>query len=137
MRFTLRNLRAGGSIETVKTSFPPSLQAATGLTGLARTLAPVPVQVTYCATNALPFRVEWQSERGPPRFYGITPDAAADEALSAMARGSVGRPTSQLPVTEPDPNRDWTEAMRELIADIEPARTPLRPLLRVVRGPVA
>ncbi len=121
----------------MKTSFPPSLQSATGLTGLARTLAPVPVQVTHCATNALPFRIEWQSERGHARFYGITPDAAADEALSAMARGSVGRPTSRLPITEPDPNRDWTEAMRELIADIEPARTPVRPLLRVVRGPSA
>ncbi len=118
----------------MKTSFPSSLSQATGFAALAKTLAPASIHLTYCATNALPFRIEWDSARGPVRFYGLSPDAAALEALSSLSRGSVAMPATEEPVTEPSGNSDWAEAMRDLIADMEPSRTRARPLLRVVRA---
>ena len=131
--FTLRNMRLPGSMDSVKTSFPSSLPQPTGFASLVKNLAPAAIQMTYCATNALPFRVEWDSPRGPVRFYGISPDAAASEAMTALSRGSVAMPARESPVTEPSGNGAWAEAMRELIADLEPQRAPARPLLRIVR----
>jgi len=109
------------------------LPQPTGFASLVKSLAPAAIQMTYCATNALPFRVEWDSARGPVRFYGISPDAAASEAMTALSRGSVAMPVREVAVTEPSGNGAWAEAMREMIADMEPQRTPVRPLLRVVR----
>ena len=104
-----------------------------GLSALSRELAPCPIQVTFCAANALPFRVEWSTRRGPAIFYGLTPDDAAAEAQAALARGTVERPQREIPVPDPVGNTPWAEAMRGLIADIEDAREPKRPHLRVVR----
>lgn len=118
----------------MKTFFPSSVSPSVGFASLVKSLAPSAVHMTYCATNALPFRVEWDSARGPVRFYGISPDAAANEALSALARGSVAMPVREAPVTEPSGHSAWAEAMRDLIADMEPQRAPARPLLRVVRS---
>lgn len=120
-------------MKNVKTSFPSSLPQATGFAALAKTLAPASIHLTYCATNALPFRIEWDSARGPVRFYGLSPDAAASEAMLSLSRGSVALPACEVPVTEPSGNSEWAEAMRGLIADMEPSRAPVRPLLRVVR----
>jgi len=121
-------------MEIVKTFFPSSLPQASGFAALAKTLAPAPIHLTYCATNALPFRIEWDSARGPVRFYGLSPDAAAQEAMTSLARGSVALPANQVPITEPSGNSDWADAMRGLIADMEPSRAPVRTLLRVVRS---
>lgn len=118
----------------MKTFFPSTASQPVGFASLVKSLAPCAVHMAYCATNALPFRVEWDSARGPVRFYGISPDAAANEALSALARGSVAMPVRETPVTEPSGHSAWAEAMRDLIADMEPQRAPARPLLRVVRG---
>ena len=104
-----------------------------GLSALSRELSPSPIQVTYCAGNALPFRVEWSTRRGPAMFYGLTPDDAAAEASSALARGTVERPQREVPVPDPIGNTEWAEAMRGLIADIEDGREPRRPLLRIVK----
>ncbi len=129
----MRNVGQASSMKIVKTSFPFSAPEPSGFASLVKSLAPASVQMIYCGTNALPFRVEWHSARGPVRFYGISPDAAANEALAALARGSVAMPARELPVTEPSGHSAWAEAMREMIADMEPQRTPVRPLLRVVR----
>lgn len=105
-----------------------------GLSALVQELAPAPVSVTYCAGNALPFRIEWTTARGTAMFYGLTPDAAAAEAGEALARGTVERPAQHTPITDPMGNSPWAEAMRELIADLdERRREPKRPLLRIVR----
>jgi hypothetical protein len=99
-------------------------------------LAPAAVHVTYCASNALPFRVDWESPKGLVMFFGLSPDAAANEAQLALARGSVLGPAQQLPLTEPASDPDWTSAMRDLIADVDAERSEARarPMLRIVRG---
>jgi hypothetical protein len=98
-------------------------------------LAPASVQLAHCATNALPYRVEWSSPRGPVTFYGLTPDEAANDALGALSRGSVAPPAVRIPVTEPIGKSEWADAMRDFIADIDLDRAPVqRPALRVLRG---
>ncbi len=129
----MRNLSLPGSMKSVKTSFPSSLPQPTGFASLVKSLSPAAIHMTYCAANALPFRVEWDSARGPVRFYGLSPDAAASEAMNALSRGTVAMPARAVSVTEPSGNSAWADAMRELIADMEPQRAPARPLLRVVR----
>jgi hypothetical protein len=104
-----------------------------GLSALSRELAPCPIQVTFCAANALPFRVEWSTRRGPAIFYGLTPDDAAGEARAALARGTAEKPQREIPIPDPIGNTPWAEAMRELIGDIEDTREQKRPHLRVVR----
>jgi hypothetical protein len=107
------------------------------LSALSKALAPAAVQVTYCATNALPFRVEWRAARGPVTFYGLSPDDAAAAAQEALARGTVERPSARThaPVTEPSGNTPWAEAMRDYIAEVdEQRRETRRPVLRIVRG---
>jgi hypothetical protein len=104
-----------------------------GLSALSRELAPCPVQVTFCAANALPFRVEWSTRRGPAMFYGLTPDDAAAEARAALARGSVERPQREIAVPDPIGNTPWAEAMRDLIGELEERRAQKRPHLHVVR----
>ncbi len=113
---------------------PSSEAAGTGVAALAKSLAPAVVQVTYCASNALPFRVEWRSSRGPVVFFGLTPDDAANAAQAALARGSVLGPARAH--TDPLGDSAWADAMREMIADIESdrAETHRRPALRVLRG---
>jgi len=119
----------------VKTFFPSSFPQATGFAALVKTLAPAAVHMTYCANNALPYRVEWDSPRGPARFFGLSPDAAAMEALTALSKCTVLPPATFQAITEPSGNSDWAEAMRDLIADMEPPRpTRMRPVLRVVRS---
>jgi hypothetical protein len=116
-------------------SFPSSVPHEQGFSALAKALSPAPVQVTFCAANALPFRVEWMSPRGPVMFYGLSPDEAAAEAQSALLRGSVLAPVHKAPVTEPSGNSAFAEAMRELIADVEEQRREKqRPQLRLVRS---
>jgi hypothetical protein len=99
-------------------------------------LAPAAVHVTYCASNALPFRIDWESPNGPVMFFGLTPDAAANEAQLALAKGSVLGPARQVSLTEPVADPDWTSAMRDLIADVDTERNEgrARPMLRIVRG---
>jgi hypothetical protein len=112
-------------------SSPKSLES--GLSALSRELAPCPIQVTFCAGNALPFRLQWSTRRGLATFYGLTPDDAAAEACAALARGTVERPQREVPVADPIGNTEWAEAMRGLIADIEDQREPRRGHLRIVR----
>jgi hypothetical protein len=54
------------------------------LSALCKVVAPAQVQVTYSASNPLPFRVEWCSELGPISFAGSSPDEAAERALSSL-----------------------------------------------------
>jgi hypothetical protein len=108
-----------------------------GLSALSKALAPAAIRVVYCGTNALPFRVEWSSVRGPVMFYGLSPDDAAKAAHEALARGTVERPHAHapVPVTEPLGHSPFADAMRDLIGDVdEQRRARRRPVLRVVRG---
>jgi hypothetical protein len=107
------------------------------LSALSKALAPAAVRVIYCGTNALPFRVEWSSARGPVMFYGLSPDDAARAAHEALARGTVERPEAHAPmaVTEPLGHSPFADAMRDLIEGVdEERRERRRPVLRIVRG---
>jgi hypothetical protein len=130
----LRNNGIGSSLKIVS-SYPSHVPQDNGLSALSKALAPATVQVTYCSTNALPFRVEWASARGPVRFYGLSPDAAAAAAHDALTKGTVERaPRAHLPVTEPLGHSPFADAMRELIADVDEERAQKRrPVLRIVR----
>jgi hypothetical protein len=106
----------------------------TGLSALCKAVAPVQVQVSYCATNALPFRVEWNAEMTRISFAGATPDEAAERALAALRRRALpAHPRRAERATEPSVEPDFAEAMRERIWDIEEKRRRKRPTLRLVR----
>jgi hypothetical protein len=118
-------------------SYPSPASHDNGLSALSKALAPAAIRVTYCGTNALPFRVEWSSARGPVMFYGLSPDDAAAAAHDALTRGSVERPRAHaaVPVTEPLGQSAFADAMRDLISDVDEQRNERRrPVLRVVRS---
>ncbi len=122
---------------------------------MCRALAPEQVQITYCANDALPFRVEWQCDLGAVSVAGVTPDDAAERALASLASGrglastiantNERRASSSVPPapalgvpdaspTEPAVQLGWAEAMRERIQELEErrppeARTPTRSLV--------
>jgi hypothetical protein len=112
------------------------------LSALCKAVSPAQVQVTYCAGDPLPFRVEWSADLGAITFAGPTPDAAAERALSAL-RSHAPLPVSRVRpevarvevATEPVAQPGWAEAMRERIRELdERATPPRRPNLRLVRG---
>ena len=126
----------GRSLKFVSSS-PSPASHDNGLSALSKALAPAAVRITYCGTNALPFRVEWSCARGPVMFYGLSPDDAARAAQDALARGTVERPQTRapVPVTEPLGSGEFAEAMRDLIGHVDDERRERRrPVLRVVRG---
>jgi hypothetical protein len=105
-----------------------------GLSALCKVVAPAQVQVTYCAADPLPFRVEWSADLGPISFAGPTPDEAAERALSALgARGSQCAPKVAPSATEPSATEGFAEAMRERIRQIEERGQVRKPNLRLVR----
>ena len=126
---------------------PSRVTDEAGLSALCRALAPEQVQLTYCANDALPFRVEWQCDLGAVSFAGVTPDDAAERALASLASGRglastsasarerraspSAPPTPALGVpaaspTEPAIQLGWAEAMHERIQELE-ERRPIEP----------
>lgn len=141
---------------------PSRVTDEAGLSALCRALAPEQVQVTYCANDALPFRVEWEGDLGSVSFAGSTPDDAAERALAGLASGRVLPPSrltgpshttssATLPAaacpasepeefpTEPTAQVGWAEAMRERIQQIEdrsPVGTSPRGSATLARAPI-
>jgi hypothetical protein len=128
---------------------PSRVSDEAGLSALCKAVAPEQVHVVYCASDPLPFHVEWNSELGPIVFAGPTPDDAAERALNALhTRRLPIAPSSSLTAkplvrfapppaapspTEPLAQTGWAEAMRERIQQIEERKPARRPSLRLVR----
>jgi len=113
---------------------PSRVSNEAGLSALCKVVAPAQVQVTYCAADPLPFRVEWSADLGPISFAGPTPDEAAERALSALgALSAQPQPRMSAVAPEPSPKDSWAEAMDERIRQIEERGPVRRPNLRLVR----
>lgn len=133
VRLSLRRARRVGTVGVVPS--PSRASDETGLSALCKAVAPAQVQVSYCATNPLPFRVEWAADYTVVMFAGPTPDEAAERALSALrTRGLLASTrVARRVVTEPSTEHGWAEAMRERIQQLEDHKPSRRPKLRLVR----